>query len=207
MAFVAAANAQLIPGLSTRSVIAGPDGGTILHEESPGVIAETGPVLAAAPFVEAASTLAYAPSLAYSGPIEAYSAPSVAYSASSVPYSAAGLAYSGGLEAYSTPALGYSAFSLPYSSAALAYSAPNVGLLGRSYGAPSIFSGYSAPLWSNGRVLSGYSAPTVSGVLGNTVADTVISGPSGTIATGRSIAAPLVSSRGVYASAPLLRAW
>lgn len=68
---------------------------------------------------------------------------------------------------------------------AVAYSAPLVS----AYAAPVV----AAPL--------AYSAPILAGVAAQSTVDTVVAGPSGTIATGRTVASPLV------ASAPLVRAW
>ncbi|ENN74578.1 hypothetical protein YQE_08900, partial [Dendroctonus ponderosae] len=75
------------------------------------------------------------------------------------------------------PAVAYSA------PAAVAYSLPAVASAPvlSAYSAP-IVSAYSAP------VVSAYAAPLVSGV------DTVVAGPSGTIATGRTVGAPVVSA-------------
>ncbi|KAJ8943409.1 hypothetical protein NQ314_009778 [Rhamnusium bicolor] len=64
--------------------------------------------------------------------------------------------------------------------------ASNAGLL-----APSL---YSAPLAYSAPVVSPYAAPVVAGGL---VGDqTVVAGPSGTIATGRSFATPFVGGYG-----------
>ncbi|XP_050294698.1 cuticle protein 16.5-like isoform X3 [Anthonomus grandis grandis] len=83
--------------------------------------------------------------------------------------------------AASAPALAYSAPLVAHSAPALAYSAP------LAYAAPAHVA-YSAPL------VSAYSAPVVaSGVVGHS---TVISGPSGTVATGKTVAA-----------APVVAAW
>lgn len=68
---------------------------------------------------------------------------------------------------------------------AVAYSAPLVS----AYAAPVV----AAPL--------AYSAPILAGIAAQSTVDTVVAGPSGTIATGRTVASPLV------ASAPLVRAW
>ncbi|XP_050294696.1 cuticle protein 16.5-like isoform X2 [Anthonomus grandis grandis] len=101
----------------------------------------------------------------------------VAQTAPVVAASAPALAYSAPLVAHSAPAVAYSA-------PALAYSAP------LAYAAPAHVA-YSAPL------VSAYSAPVVSsGVVGHSTVDTVISGPSGTIATGKTVAA-----------APVVAAW
>ncbi|XP_066254530.1 cuticle protein 16.5-like [Euwallacea similis] len=151
---------KIIQGPSSRSTVVGPDGsaissiapgGQIISEESVGVVAETAPVVAAAP------------ALAYSAPlVAAHAAPAVAYSA---PVVAA-----------------HTAYAAPVVAAHTAYSAP-------------VVSAYSAP------VVSTYSAPLVSGVATHSTVDTVVAGPSGTIATGRTVASPVV------AAAPVVSAW
>ncbi|KAG5879404.1 hypothetical protein JTB14_027227 [Gonioctena quinquepunctata] len=89
--------------------------------------------------------------------------------------------------AYAGPVL--SAYSAPVVSA---YSAPVVS----AYSAPAV-SAYSAPLWS------AYAAPSVvaNGVVAQNSVDTVVAGPSGTIATSKTVAAPaLYSAPTVYAN-------
>ncbi|XP_019764634.2 uncharacterized protein LOC109540638 [Dendroctonus ponderosae] len=70
------------------------------------------------------------------------------------------------------PALAYSALPLPYA----AHSSP-------------IVSAYSSPLVSGLPVVSAHSASILSGV-----ENTVVAGPSGTIVSGRSVGAPVVSA-------------
>ncbi|KAH1007485.1 hypothetical protein HUJ04_004710 [Dendroctonus ponderosae] len=84
---------------------------------------------------------------------------------------------SAGVVAHSAPVV--AAPALAYSSLPLAYAA---------HSSP-IVSAYSSPLVSGVPVVSAYSAPVLSGV-----EDTVVAGPSGTIISGRSVAAPLVSA-------------
>ncbi|XP_076267052.1 uncharacterized protein LOC143200499 [Rhynchophorus ferrugineus] len=131
-----APSAKIIQGPSTRTTVVGPDGsaissvapgGQIVQEEIVGVVAQTAPVVAAAPavtsYVAAPSVLA-----AHSAPVVAYSSPII-----------------------------------------------------------------SAPL------VSAYSAPVLSGVVAKSVVDTVVAGPSGSIVTGKTVAAPVV--------APLVSTW
>ncbi|XP_076267998.1 uncharacterized protein LOC143201036 [Rhynchophorus ferrugineus] len=71
---------------------------------------------------------------------------------------------------------------------ALAYSAPTVlaapALAAKSIIAPSVVA-RAAPVLS---------APLVSGVVATSAVDTVVAGPSGTIATGKTLAAPVVAA-------------
>ncbi|KAG5879410.1 hypothetical protein JTB14_027233 [Gonioctena quinquepunctata] len=118
--------------------------------------------------------------------VVAHTAPIVsAYAAHALP---AHTAYAGPvLSAYSTPVV--SAYSAPVVST---YSAPAVS----AYSAPAV-SAYSAPLWS------AYAAPSVvaSGLVAQNSVDTVVAGPSGTIATSKTVAAPaLYSAPTVYAN-------
>ncbi|CAH1163527.1 unnamed protein product [Phaedon cochleariae] len=85
---------------------------------------------------------------------------------------------------YSSPAL--SAYSSPVLSA---YSAPVLS----AYSAP-VLSAYTAP------VVSAYAAPAVyaSGLAGHSSEDTVVAGPSGTIATSRKVATPAVYGHGIH---------
>ncbi|KAG5879412.1 hypothetical protein JTB14_027235 [Gonioctena quinquepunctata] len=65
-----------------------------------------------------------------------------------------------------------------------------------AYSAPAV-SAYSAPLWS------AYAAPSVvaNGVVAQNSVDTVVAGPSGTIATSKTVAAPaFYSAPTVYAN-------
>jgi len=84
-----------------------------------------------------------------------------------------------GVVAHAAPVLSYSApvVAAHVAAPALAYSAPVVA-------APHI-SAYSAP------ILSAHSAPIVAGV---SALDTLVAGPSGTIATSKTVAAPVVSA-------------
>ncbi|CAH1163526.1 unnamed protein product [Phaedon cochleariae] len=150
-ATLAATNAGIIQGPSSRSVVAGPDGsvissaapgGQIITEEHPGVVAHAAPVVA------------------YSSPV---------------------------VSAYSGPVV--SAYSAPVVSA---YSAPVVS----AYASP-VLSAYSAPVVS---AYSAHAVPSVyaSGVVAHNSHDTVVAGPSGTIATSRNIATPTVYGHGIH---------
>lgn len=90
---------------------------------------------------------------------------------------------------------GYSAYSHPVVSAYSAYSSPVVS----SYSHP-VVSAYSAPVVSaySHPVVSAYSSPVVAGgLVGHNSVDTVIAGPSGTIATSRHVP-NLVGAHGLY---------
>ncbi|KAG5879402.1 hypothetical protein JTB14_027225 [Gonioctena quinquepunctata] len=95
--------------------------------------------------------------------------------------------------AYSAPV---SAYSSPVVSA---YSAPVVS----AYSSPWV-SAHSSPLvsaYSSAPVVSAYATPSVvaSGVVAHKSVDTVVAGPSGTIATSKTVAAPTVyAAHGVH---------
>lgn len=140
---------RIIEGPSSRTTLVGPDGSVIdsvspggrVIADSPAIVAEAAPVVAAA----------YSAPLIKSAPI---------------------------VSAYSTPIV--SSYSAPLVSA---YSAP-------------VVSAYSAP------VLSTYSSPLLaSGVVAQKSLDTLVAGPSGTIATSKTLTAPTV-----VAAAPSLYA-
>ncbi|KAF7267668.1 hypothetical protein GWI33_019156 [Rhynchophorus ferrugineus] len=171
-------SAKIIQGPSTKTTVVGPDGsaissvapgGQIVQEESVGVVAETAPVVAA-------------PAVAYSAPA-VVSAPALSYAAKTVVAPSASV-----VSAYSAPVFSaYSAPAVAYSAPAVAYSAPSLVGAPLAYAAKSVV----APSAS---LLSAYSAPVVSGVVASSSFDTVVSGPSGTIATGKTVAAPVVSA-------------
>ncbi|XP_019764617.2 cuticle protein 16.5 [Dendroctonus ponderosae] len=171
---LAGSSAKIIQGPSTRTTVVGPDGSSI-SSSSPGgsIIQEDIPGVVA----ETAPVIAAAPAVAYSAPI-AYSAPAtqIAYSAAAAP-----IAYS----AAAAP-LAYTAAAAP-----LAYSAgaPYVA----AYSAPLA---YQAPLAYSAGPLA-YSA----GLVAEKQLDTVVAGPSGTIATSKTVNRPaLLASPQVYAA-------
>ncbi|KAG5879401.1 hypothetical protein JTB14_027224 [Gonioctena quinquepunctata] len=166
---ILAPSARIIQGPSTRTTIAGPDG-SVIDSVAPG-----GRIV----------TEEHPGVVAQTGPLVS------TYAAHGIHALPVHTAYS---SAYSSPVV--SAYSAPVVSA---YSAPVVS----AYSSPWV-SAYSSPVvsaYSSGPVVSAYAAPSLvsSGVVAHNSVDTVVAGPSGTIATSKTVASPTVyAAHGVH---------